>query len=159
MHLSRLALELPGEMKNGEAEWPNDWSARWAVTSHVGKSSFCASSVQVLVLIFFFFGNCSVGAWFALARATFLRGFSRQSKGKVAPLPLGLNLLWLLWKFCFCCANAFEWLYALRFLPFCCSRVFWNSWRNAFGAHSPRRWGPICGTDFPENLSWKSRPF
>lgn len=43
----------------------------WAVTSHVGRSPFCASNVQALALTFFF-GNCSVSAWFALTRATFL---------------------------------------------------------------------------------------
>lgn len=70
-------------------------------------------------------------------------GFSKQPKGNIDPLPLSLNLLWLFRKFCLCCTDAFEWLYMLLLVPFCCSRVLWNSWRIAFRGCSARRWGPI----------------
>jgi len=117
----------------------------WAVTSHVGKPPFHASNALSPALIFS--GNWSASAWFALLKGHLSEqaqgGFSKQSKGNVAPLPLGLNWLLLLWKICLCCANAFESLYMLCFLPFCCSRVLWNGWRNAFGACPARRWGPI----------------
>lgn len=70
----------------------------WAVTSDVAKSPFCASNVQVLMLILF--GNCSVNAWFALTRALFLSTLSEDfpsgPKEMLCLFPLDLNLLCLL---------------------------------------------------------------
>lgn len=70
----------------------------WTVTSQVGKSPFCAANLQELALITFgiFLCNCLVCPHKGHLSEHTQGGFSKQSKGNVDPLLLGLSFLSLL---------------------------------------------------------------
>lgn len=70
----------------------------WTVTSHVGTSPFCASNLQALALIIFgkLFCNRVVRPYKGHLSEHTQGGFSKQSKGNLDPLLLGLSFLGLL---------------------------------------------------------------